>query len=76
IRRQDGWALARAGVPAVMVGGSFANIEVLQRFLGGAYHGASDNVRPDLPLDGAAEDANLSVALVRRLADHAQYSRP
>jgi hypothetical protein len=76
IQRQDGWALAQAGVPAVMVGGSFADMAALQRFLGGAYHGASDDVRPDIPLGGAAEDANLAVALARRLADPAQYSRP
>jgi Zn-dependent M28 family amino/carboxypeptidase len=76
IQRQDGWALARAGVPAVMVGGAFADMAALQRFLGGDYHGPSDNVRPDIPLDGAAEDANLAVALARRLADPTQYSRP
>jgi Zn-dependent M28 family amino/carboxypeptidase len=75
IQRQDGWALSQAGVPAVMVGGSFADMEALQRFLGGDYHGASDDVRPDIPLDGAAEDANLSVALARRLADPALYRK-
>ena len=76
VERQDGWALARAGIPAVMVGGSFADMDALQRFLGGAYHGASDNVGPDIPLDGAAEDANLAVALTRRLADPALYRPP
>ena len=74
VQRQDGWALARAGVPAVMVGGSFADMAALQRFLGGAYHGASDNVRPDLPLAGAAEDANFAVLLAQRLANPRQYS--
>jgi hypothetical protein len=75
IQRQDGWALARAGVPAVMVGGSFADMAALQRFLGGDYHGASDNVRPDIPLEGAAQDADLSVTLARRLANPAAYTR-
>jgi hypothetical protein len=73
IRRQDGWALARAGVPAVMVGGSFANMDALQAFLSGAYHGPGDEAGPYIPLDGAAEDGNLMVALARRLADPARY---
>ena len=73
IRRQDGWAFTRAGVPSVMVGGSFANMDVLQAFLAGNYHGPDDEVRSDIPLEGAAEDANLLVALVRRLASPAQY---
>ena len=76
IRRQDGWALARAGVPAVMVGGSFANMALLEAFLGGDYHGPDDETGPDVPLDGAAEDANFLVALARRLADPALYSAP
>jgi hypothetical protein len=76
IQRQDGWALARAGVPAVMVGGSFADMAALQRFLGGNYHGAGDNVRPDLPLEGAAEDADLAVWLAIRLASPNWYARP
>ncbi|HEX8192655.1 MAG TPA: M28 family peptidase [Allosphingosinicella sp.] len=74
VQRQDGWALSRAGVPAVMVGGSFADMAALQRFLGGDYHGAGDNVRADLPLAGAAEDANFAVLLARRLADPGRYS--
>jgi len=76
IRRQDGWALTRAGVPAVMVGGSFANMDALQDFLSGAYHGPDDEAGPDIPLDGAAEDGDLMVALVRRLADPARYRPP
>ena len=71
--RQDGWALARAGVPAVMVGGSFSNLETLGAFLGGAYHTPQDEAGPNLILDGAAEDANLLVALGRRLADPSVY---
>jgi hypothetical protein len=76
LRRQDGWALAQAGVPAVMVGGSFADMASLQAFLGGSYHGPDDEARASLPLDGAAEDADLVVALARRLADPSLYSRP
>ncbi len=76
VTRQDGWALARAGVPAVMVGGSFGNMALLQRFLAGAYHGPEDEIAADLPLGGAAEDANLIVALVRRLPHPARYAPP
>jgi Zn-dependent M28 family amino/carboxypeptidase len=76
VRRQDGWALARAGVPAIMVGGSFSNMALLNRFLDGRYHNPDDQADGQLVLDGAAEDANLAVALGRRLADPAAYPRP
>ena len=59
-----------------MVGGSFSNMELLNNFLSGPYHGPDDEVGPRLMLDGAAEDANLLVALGRRLADPADYQRP
>lgn len=75
VQRQDGWALMRAGVPAVMVGGSFSNMALLQAFLTGPYHAANDQPGPQLMLDGAAEDANLLIALGRRLADPAAYQR-
>jgi hypothetical protein len=73
--RQDGWALAKVGIPALMVGGSFSDMGRLQAFLGGAYHKASDNPGPQVMLDGAAEDADLLVALGRKLADPAAYRR-
>ena len=76
VTRQDGWALARAGVPAVMVGGSFSNMALLNAFLSGSYHKPDDEPGPGLMLDGAAEDSTLQVALGRRLADPAAYSRP
>ncbi|HEX8527663.1 M28 family peptidase [Allosphingosinicella sp.] len=76
VQRQDGWALARKGVPAVMVGGSFANMGLLQAFLAGDYHSPEDELRTDTPLEGAAEDADLLVALARRLATPALYRRP
>jgi Zn-dependent M28 family amino/carboxypeptidase len=76
VRRQDGWALARAGVPAIMVGGSFSNMTLLNRFLEGRYHKPDDQADGQLVLDGAAEDANLAVALGRRLADPALYRQP
>lgn len=73
VQRQDGWALARAGVPAIMVGGSFSDMRKLGAFLAGSYHSPVDNPGPDLVLDGAAEDAELMVALGRKLADPALY---
>jgi hypothetical protein len=73
VQRQDGWALSRAGVPAVMVGGSFSDMKKLGAFLGGPYHSAADNPGPGLVLDGAAEDADLMIALGRKLADPDVY---
>jgi hypothetical protein len=75
VQRQDGWALAQRGVPAIMVGGSFSNMAPLNAFLGGRYHGPDDQADGALVLDGAAEDANLIVALAGRLADPAIYQR-
>ena len=73
--RQDGRALARAGVPAAIVGGAFADSEALEAFLADRYHGPDDEVGRDLELGGAAEDADLLVALARRLADPRRYQR-
>jgi Zn-dependent M28 family amino/carboxypeptidase len=74
--RQDGWALARHGIPAFMVGGSFASMARLNAFLEGRYHGPDDEADGTIELGGAAEDANLMVALARRLADPAAWRRP
>jgi hypothetical protein len=74
--RQDGWALARHGVPAIMVGGSFASMARLNAFLQGRYHQPSDQADAAIEMGGATEDANLLVALGRRLADPAVYARP
>ena len=68
IQRQDGWALLAKDVPAFMAGGSFSDIEMLQEFLSGPYHGADDELHAASELGGAAEDADLHVALVRRFA--------
>jgi len=76
VQRQDGWRLTQAGVPAIMVGGSFSNMAMLEAFLAGPYHKPEDQLGGRIVLDGAAEDANLLVALGRRLADPAVYPRP
>ena len=76
IDRQDGAVLSRRGVPAVMIGGSFSDLKRLQRFLSGPYHKPADNPGSGVELGGATEDANLTVAVARRLVDPARYPRP
>lgn len=76
LQRQDGWALMAAGVPAIMAGGSFADRELLFRFLEGAYHQPEDELVETLELGGAAEDARLHVALGRAFADPRRYPSP
>ncbi len=73
IRRQDGWALAQKGVPALMVGGSFSDMKLLEAFLSGDYHGPDDELTDATPLGGAAEDADLHVALGAYFADTSTY---
>ena len=74
IRRQDGWALAAKGVPALMVGGSFSDMNLLESFLSGPYHGPEDEVNDTLELGGAAQDAELHIALARYFADTSKYT--
>lgn len=69
IRRQDGWALTAVGVPSIMAGGSFTDMALLQAFLGGNYHGPDDELTDATPLGGAADDADLHVALVDYFAN-------
>lgn len=69
VQRQDGWALGAKGVTSLMVGGSFSDMPLLQAFLGSDYHTAADNFTDKVPLGGAAEDADLHVALGRAFAD-------
>jgi hypothetical protein len=73
IQRQDGWALAQKGVPALMVGGSFADMDLMQKFLGSDYHGPNDELTDKTELGGAAEDADLHIALGRYFANAQKY---
>jgi Zn-dependent M28 family amino/carboxypeptidase len=75
IQRQDGWMLTQAGVPAIMIGGSFSNMALLNAFFESSYHRPNDQLGGTIVLDGAAEDATLTVALARRLADPSVYRR-
>lgn len=76
ITRQDGWALARRGIPTIMATGSVSDMGLLQAYLGGVYHKPDDDIPNATELEGAVEDANLHVALVRALADPEQLSLP
>lgn len=68
VKRQDGWALAKRGVPAVMAGGSFSDLKRLQEFLASNYHSVGDELTAATELGGAVDDSNLHVELVRRAA--------
>lgn len=74
IRRQDGWALGAKGVKSIMAGGSFSDMKLLQAFLTTVYHQPDDELTDATPLGGAADDANLHVALARYFADTAKYT--
>ena len=73
IQRQDGWALMQKGVPALMVGGSFADLDLMQKFLGSDYHGPNDELTEKTELGGAAEDADLHIALGQHFAHAKKY---
>lgn len=75
MQRQDGWALTQAGVPALMVGGSFADLELLQAFLGSDYHGPKDELTDATELGGAAEDSDLHIALGEYFASTKKFKR-
>ncbi len=72
LQRQDGWALLQRDVPAVVVSNAFGDEALLNAYLAGDYHQASDNPGA-LQLGGAIDDLLLHELLVRRLADPKQY---
>ncbi len=73
LQRQDGWALLQKGVPALMIGSAFADLKSLNAFLQGNYHGPDDEPGADIQLGGAAEDADLHVALGEYFASTRKY---
>lgn len=73
IQRQDGWALTQKGVPALMIGGAFADLDRMQKFMGSDYHGPDDELTDTTELGGATEDANLHIALGKFFADARKY---
>ncbi|MEP7349278.1 MAG: M28 family peptidase [Sphingorhabdus sp.] len=72
-QRQDGWALTQKGVPALMVNGSFADLDLIQKFFGGDYHGPKDELTDMTELGGAAEDAMLHIELGKFFASRRKY---
>ena len=72
IQRQDGWAFGKRGIPAVMATGSVSDMKRLFAYLDGPYHKPNDDLA-HIDLSGAAEDADLHVALARALADPIRY---
>lgn len=75
VQRHDGWAFFQYGVPAVMVGGSFTDPELLTGFLRSRYHRYDDDMT-GIELGGATEDTLLHIALGRAFADPARYPGP
>lgn len=73
VDRQDGWALGAKGVTSLMVGGSFSDMPLLEKFLESNYHDPDDEFSDQVPLGGAADDADLHVALGRIFADSKRW---
>ena len=69
VRRQDGWALLRHDVPAVMVSSSWGDMARVEHFMETDYHRPSDQVKPGLELGGAADDVDFLSALARWFGD-------
>lgn len=72
LKRQDGYALLRADVPAVMIGGTFGGSEALDRYTTERYHLPGDEVG-GVELGGATQDLLLHLTLIRRLGNVATY---
>ena len=73
VKRQDGWALSKKGVPALMIGGSFADLDLTQKFLRSDYHGPNDELTDATDLGGAVEDAMLHIELGKYFASRKKY---
>lgn len=69
VRRQDGWALLRHDVPAVMISSSWGDMARVEHFMETDYHRPSDQVKPGLELGGAADDVDFLTALARWFGD-------
>lgn len=73
VKRQDGWQLLQHHVPTVMFGGVYGDRAALEAYMGSRYHRPDDDVAHLGSLEGAAEDADLHVAVIRALADPARW---
>ena len=75
LQRQDGWALAQAGVPAVLLSSTYGSRAILDPFIAARYHQPSDEVAA-IELGGAIDDLLLHEDLIRRIADPEKYPAP
>ncbi|HEX4848470.1 MAG TPA: M28 family peptidase [Novosphingobium sp.] len=69
VRRQDGWALMKYDVPAVMISSSWSDIAVVERFMEGDYHRPGDQLSRGIELGGAADDVEFLLGLTRWFGD-------
>ncbi len=69
VRRQDGWALMKHDVPAVMISSSWSDIALVEKFMESDYHRPGDQISRGLELGGAADDVEFLTALGRWFAD-------
>jgi hypothetical protein len=72
LKRQDGWALLEAGVPAVLLSSAFGNETAMKSYLRTRYHRANDEIG-GMELGGAVQDLLLHEILVNRIADAQTY---
>ena len=72
--QEEGVLLIAKGVTSLMVGGSFSDMPLLEKFLESDYHSPADELSDKVPLGGAAEDADLHVALGRAFADTKRWT--
>ena len=69
VRRQDGWALMKHDVPAVMISSSWSDLGLVERFMEGDYHRPGDQLSRGIELGGAADDVDFLVILTRWFGD-------
>ena len=58
-----------------MIGGAFADLDLTEKFLRGDYHGPNDELTSSTDLGGAAEDADLHIALGKHFASARKFKR-
>lgn len=76
VKRQDGWALLRHDVPAVMVTTAYGDIARMERYFDTDYHRPTDVAKPGVELGGAAQDVAFLVTLGKVFTDPKRYPTP
>jgi len=75
VQRQDGWALLREGVPAVLLSSTFGSRDLANRYFDNDYHSPSDEIGA-IELGGAIDDLLLHERLIRHIASADRYAAP